>query len=99
MIDVQKVFVSTLDFLSKFLKYKFDKKKINNAIISTSFKNLSQMEKNEGFQESATSSKTMKKIKFFNLGKKNDWKTLLDKKLIKKIESCFKNEMSELGYL
>ena len=57
------------------------------------------MEKNEGFQESATSSKTMKKIKFFNLGKKNDWKTLLDKKLIKKIESCFKNEMSELGYL
>ena len=57
------------------------------------------MEKNEGFQESATSSKTMKKIKFFNLGKKNDWKTLLDKKLIKKIESCFKNEMNELGYL
>ena len=99
LIDVQKVFVSTLDFLSKFLKFKFDKKKINNALISTSFKNLSQMEKNEGFQESATSSKTMKKIKFFNLGKKNDWKTLLDKKLIKKIESCFKNEMSELGYL
>ena len=41
----------------------------------------------------------MKKIKCFNLGKKNDWKTLLDKKLIKKIESYFKNEMSELGYL
>ena len=57
------------------------------------------MEKNEGFQESATSSKTMKKIKFFNFGKKNNWKTLLDKKLIRKIESRFKNEMSELGYL
>ena len=62
-------------------------------------KNLSRMEKNEDFQESATSYKTMKKIKFFNLGKKNNWETLLDKKLIKKIESCFKNEMSELGYL
>ena len=99
LIDVQKVFVSTLDFLSKFLKFKFDKKKINNALISTSFKNLSQMEKNEGFQESVTSSKTMKKIKFFNLGKKNNWETLLDKKLIRKIESRFKNEMSELGYL
>ena len=97
--DVQKVFVSTLDFLSKFLKFKFDDKKINNALTSTSFKNLSRMEKNEGFQESATSYKTMKKIKFFNLGKKNNWETLLDKKLIRKIESRFKNEMSELGYL
>ena len=75
------------------------KKKINNALTSTSFESLSQMEKNEGFQESATSSKTMKKIKFFNLGKKNNWKTLLDKKIIRKIESHFKNEMSELGYL
>jgi len=41
----------------------------------------------------------LKKIKFFNLGKKNNWKALLDKKLIVKIESHFKNEMSELGYL
>ena len=30
---------------------------------------------------------------------KNNWETLLDKKLIRKIESCFKNEMNELGYL
>ena len=99
LTDIQKVFVSTLDFLSKFLKLKFNKEKINNALNSTNFKNLSQMEKNEGFQESATSLKTMKKIKFFNLGKKNNWKTLLDIKLIRKIESRFKNEMSELGYL
>ena len=57
------------------------------------------MEKNEGFHESATSSKTMKKIKFFNLGKKNNWETLLDKKLIIKIVSRFKNEMRDLEYL
>ena len=96
---MQKIFVSTLKFLSKFMKIKLDEKKIDNAVASTSFQNLSQMEKNEGFQESATSSKTMKKIKFFNLGKKNNWKSLLDKKIVKKIESRFKNEMSELGYL
>ena len=99
LIDARKVFVSILDFLSKFLEFKFDKNKINNSLISTSFENLYQMEKNEGFHESATSSKTLKKIKFFNLGKKNNWKTLLDKKFIEKIESQFKNEMSELGYL
>ena len=66
----KKFLFQHLIFLSKFLKFKFDKKKINNAVTSTSFKNLSRMEKNEGFQESATSSKTIKKIKFFNLGKK-----------------------------
>ena len=99
LIDAQKVFVSTLNFLSKFLKFEFDKKKINSSLTSTSFKNLSQMENKEGFHESATSPKTMKNIKFFYLGKKNNWKSLLDKKIVKKIESRFKNEMSELGYL
>ena len=79
LIDIQKVFISTLEFLSKFLKLELDKKKIDNALSSTSFENLSQIEKKDGFQESATSSKTLKKIKFFNLGKKNDWKILLDK--------------------
>ena len=38
-------------------------------------------------------------IAVFNLGKKNNWRILLDKKLAKKIERRFKNEMSELGYL
>ena len=75
------------------------KKKIDNALLSTSFENLSQIEKKDGFHESAISSRTLKKIKFFNLGKKNDWKILLDKKIIKKIESRFKNEMTGLGYL
>ena len=98
LTDVQKVFVSTLDFLSKFLKIKFDKKKINTSLISTSFKNLSQMEKNEEFQESVTSFKTDKKIKFFNLGKKNNWKNLLDPQIEKKIREVFSKEMKELGY-
>ena len=99
LLDSKKVFVSILDFLSQFMKFKFDKKKISNALTSTSFTNLSKMEKNEGFEESATSLKTKKKIKFFNLGKKNNWETLLDKMLIRKIENRFKNEMNELRYL
>ena len=99
LMDAEKIFISILKFLSKLIKFELDKKKINNALTSTSFKNLSQMEDEGGFKESATSSKTMKKIKFFNLGKKNNWKTLLDKKLSRKIESRFKNEMNELRYL
>ena len=37
--------------------------------------------------------------KNFNLGPQNDWKKNLDKKYIKKIETSFKNEMRELGYI
>ena len=99
LIDAQKVFVSTLNFLAKFLKFELDKKKIDNSLNSTSFENLNQMEKKEGFHESASSEKTGKKIKFFNLGKNNNWKKLLDKKVAQKIETHFKNEMSNLGYL
>ena len=95
----EKNFISILKFLSKFFELKFDKRKIANALKSTSFENLCLMEKKEGFEESVISTKTKKKINFFNLGRKNNWSTLLNKKSIKKIELHFKNEMSELGYL
>ena len=38
------------------------------------------------------------KNKFFYLGKQNDWKNLLDPKIVSKINSQFKLEMDELGY-
>ena len=57
------------------------------------------MEEKQGFVESTISHKTKKKIKFFNFGKKNDWKKLLDHEIIKKIDNAFKSEMRELNYL
>ena len=99
LIDTRKTFMETLTFLSRFIKITFEESKINSSIRSTHFDNLSQMENKEGFHESASSEKTGKKIKFFNLGKNNNWKKLLDKKVAQKIETHFKNEMSNLGYL
>ena len=55
--------------------------------------------KKKGFIESAISSKTKKNLKFFNLGKDNNWKKLLDYGTAKKIENIFKKEMKELDYL
>ena len=78
---------------------KIDDNKIDNSLTSTNFENLSKMEKTEGFEESPRSIDTGEKIKFFNLGKKNDWKKILDKEVAKKIELHFKNEMTNLGYL
>ena len=99
LFDTHAVFISILEFLSKFMKLKIDKEKIRKSINSTNFEILSQMEKKQGFVESTISNKTKQKLKFFNLGKKNDWKKLLDHGTIKKIDSVFKNEMRELNYL
>ena len=45
------------------------------------------------------SKKNNKKIKFFNLGKDNDWKKLFDSEDEKKITESFKLEMQELNYI
>ena len=94
-----EIFISILNFLSQFVNINMDQKKISNSIESTSFNNLSKMEDINGFEESVISSKTKKKIKIFNLGKKNNWKNLIDESLVRKINSHFKTEMTELGYL
>ena len=97
--DTKKTFLSILNFLSDLIDIKINEKKIANSVDSCSFDSLVKKEKEEGFVEALVHKESGKKIRFFNLGKKNNWETLLDKKLIRKIESCFKNEMSELGYL
>ena len=60
---------------------------------------LQKMESEVGFYESMTNKKTGKKIKFFNLGEKNDWRKSLDINLQKKLEKSFEKEMLELSYL
>ena len=96
--DTRKVFISILKYLSNFIDIKMNDSKIDNVIKSTKFDHLSKMEDKLGFDESVTSSKTNKKVKFFNQGKKNDWKILLDQSIKNKIESSFQNEMKELKY-
>ena len=95
-------------FLHKILKFihdlngtelKIDQKKFNNVVETTSFERMKNLESTKGFFEATIDSKTGKKIPFFNLGDKNDWKKFLNVKISDKIERAFKNEMTELGYL
>jgi len=60
---------------------------------------LKKNEKKYGFSEAVFSSKNNKKIKFFNLGKRNSWKNLLDPKIEKKVKKAFGLQMEKLGYL
>ena len=81
------------------VKFKIDQVKFRNVIESTEFKKMQKLEQEEGFREAKTDSKTGDKIPFFNLGAKNDWKKILDPEIKTKIETNFKKEMKELGYL
>lgn len=95
----ENTFVSILNFLKKFMDIDINKKKITNVINSCSFDVLSDKEKKEGFKEAATHKKSGEKLKFFNLGKKNNWKNLLDPEIEKKTREVFLQEMKELEYI
>ena len=78
---------------------KLIKRSFKKTIETTDFERMKRLEQKEGFFEAKTHNETGKKIPFFNLGPKNDWKKMLDEKIRIKIEEAFKKEMVELGYL
>ena len=77
---------------------KIDKNKFINSVKSTNFSNLRNKELNEGFEESIISSKTGKKINFFNLGFNNRWQKILTSDIKNKVENKFSKEIKELRY-
>ena len=77
---------------------KINKNKIKNVINSSSFSKLQDKEKNEGFSEAPKSKGGDKKIPFFNLGPKNNWKKILDQDLKDKLNNIFKKKLDELSY-
>ena len=97
--DTKNSFMDILNFLSKFTKIKIDEKKILNTINSCTFEKMVEKEKKEGFRESAISKKDNKKLNFFYLGKKNDWRNLLSPEIEKNLREVFFKEMKELGYI
>ena len=97
--NTQEVLIKILTFLSKFMKIKIDNQKIINTVDSCSFSTLLKKEKKEGFPEAALAKKNNKKVNFFNLGPKNNWKELLSNDIEIKISNFFKKEMKDLDYL
>ena len=77
---------------------KINKNKIKNAVNSSSFSKLQDKEKNEGFSEAPKSKVGDKKIPFFNLGPKNNWKIILNDDLKDKLNNIFKKKLEELSY-
>ena len=87
-----------IKFLKNYIPIKTDNKKNKKILETTSFENLKDLEEEGTFEENAFQSTNIKKT-FFNLGPKNNWEEILDKKIKEEIEIKLSIEMKELGYL
>ena len=99
--ETYTVFMDILKFVNKITNNaeKINKIKVKTALNTTVFEKLKQNEEDIGFSESIPSQYNKdKKISFFNLGPKNDWRKILNKDTKVKLDNFFKNELKELSY-
>ena len=96
--DPIEEFNKICNFLNKIANFNFEKGKILKAIEKCNFNSLQKIENKSGFVEAPLDINGSKK-KFFYLGPKNNWRTILNKETLKNIENSFESEMKELGYL
>ncbi len=75
-----------------------NKDKLLECIKTTNFNVLKNKEKNEGFQESAYSKETGKKVDFFNKGFNNRWQKILPDKIKNYANKIFKDDITFLNY-
>jgi hypothetical protein len=95
------IFVDIIKFIIQITnsKEKIDREKVRKTLKSTSFEVLKKNEEKNGFSEAVVSHKDKsKKVSFFHLGPKNNWKKILDGKLKSKIENIYENELKDLKY-
>ena len=99
--DTYSTSLEIIQFVDKIMKNNegIDKKKLENAINSTSFEKLKKEETVKGFSEAILSKERNKKIPFFYLGPENDWKKILDEKIQTKLLETFKDNLKELLYI
>ena len=95
-----EVFEGVIEFIEKISdsKKSIDKLKAKNSIQSTTFEKMKNIEKKNGFLESVLSKNDTRRIPFFHLGKKNNWKNIFDQNYQKKLNSIFKISLRELNY-
>ena len=89
-----------LDFINKLTNSKnsIDREKAKKSIKNCDFENLKKLEQEKGFAEAITKKGSNEKLTFFNLGKNNNYKNLLDPILLTKMNDLFQNELVKYNY-
>jgi len=97
--DTKNQILRLIEYVNNFTKISISEHDLNKIIDNSSFENLKRLENEGNFDENLINKKTGEIKTFFYMGKKNDWKTILNQDSRNSIEKKFKNEMIELGYL
>ena len=97
--DISKEIMRIAKYLSNYFEYEISEKIVDEIKKNTSFENFKELETKGKFNENSINEITGEKNTFFNLGPENNWKKILKKESIDKIEKEFNKEMKELGYL
>ncbi len=92
-----KQLISFTNFLSNHQRY-IDLNKFKKALATTSFENMKKSEVEGKFIENVNSPLNNLKREFFHLGPKNDWKKLLDSKILDKMNEYYSEDLKKLGY-
>ncbi len=99
--ETYSIFIEILKFINTLTnsEEKINKLKVKTVLSTTGFDKLKKNEMSSGFVEAIPSQiNKSKKIPFFNLGPKNDWRKILDKNTKEKLENSFEKELKELSY-
>ena len=97
--DTKNQILRLIDHINNFTQISISNYDLNKIINNSSFENLKRLENQGKFDENSINNNSGEIKTFFNMGKKNDWKIILNHKTRNIIEKKFKNEMIELGYL
>ena len=76
----------------------FNREKAKKVVQSCEFSKMQKMEKEKGFPEAVMNKNESKKISFFHLGAKNNYKELLDTEIVDEMNSVYKDQLKEFNY-
>ena len=98
--DTKLEFEKLIMFIDKVTKSKnkFDRDKAEVCVKNCDFNNLKKLESTKGFDESMVKRGSDEKLKFFNLGKDNNYNNILEKKLINEMTNYYKKEIIKFNF-
>ena len=79
-------------------KQSFKRDKAKKVVKSCEFSRMQKMENENGFPEAVMKKKENKKINFFHLGPKKNYKDMLDEEILLEMNSLYKEQLKEFKY-
>ena len=99
-LETFQTFIKVIKFINKLsnLENLINETKAKKSVTSCEFEKLKRLENKNGFSEAMVDKKTKKKISFFNLGRENDYKRLLQTNLIDEMSSLYNQQIKKFNY-